>query len=111
MEYSGHWWECTVEIDDNIATVEMMKELILFWIGGKNRLKQNKGNVITTFLQQLAREIFYILTEHNYTEEGVIDEFDNREGWCKMDGSMGIKITYTDNVEISHDDFSVEEIV
>jgi len=87
-----------------------MKEMILFWNGGAERLQDNDGDITKTFLQQLAREITIIQISNNYNIKGVISEFNNMEGWMAMDGSSGIKIMYVDNPPFpEHEDFEVEE--
>ena len=117
-----NFWDCTVEIDPDFViehlsmsngaftTMDIMKEMIGFWMGGEGRLDDNDGDVTKTFLQQLGREIFIILSNSNWNVNGVIAEFENREGWAAMNGSFGIKIIDTDVVEFSHSDFEVEEV-
>ena len=119
---SRDYWECLVEIDEsfviptlklndgNYTTLDAMKEMILFWNGGASRLDLNDGDITKTFLQQLAREIQFIILEHNYNLIGVISAFTQREGWFDVDGSAGIKLMFVDDLEIEWDEFIVEEV-
>lgn len=121
--FENHW-ECRIEINEEFIiqdsskpdepyTTEMaMKEMILFWSGGKARLEDNDGDISKTFAQQLGREIFAIQCERNRNTAGVIYEFNNKnkEGWSAMDGSCGIKIIYVESLNIEHEDFEVEEV-
>lgn len=109
IEYGPTWWECTVEIDHNDETLANIKSMVEFWMGWEDRLETNDGDYTKTFLQQLAREICMIEVEFNYNLVGVTGEFNNREGWCKMDGSMGIKIVNVDDFEFEHRQYEVGE--
>lgn len=120
LEYSLDRWECWIEIDEDavievrggnsMTLKEAMKSMILFWSGGSDRLDANDGDITKTFLQQLAREIYYIIVQHKFNLLGVVEEFQNREGWWPMDGTHGIRITYIDDVYIDHADFKMEEL-
>lgn len=112
------YWEMQVEIDEDFmytygdnqkekckAAIIMMVE---FWANSKSLLDDNDGDYTKAFLKMLARECFLIVTTTQYNLNGVIDEFVNREGWCRMDGSMGIKITSVDEFDPDYSDFEIE---
>lgn len=110
-------WTAEVEIDEDFVienqpytTKDIIIDMVEFWSNYEYRLELNDGDYIKTFLQNLAREILYIITEYNYNISGVISEFKNREGWCVMDGSKGIKIISIDDFEFELDNFEVEKI-
>jgi hypothetical protein len=109
VEYGPTWWECTIVIDHNKETDASIKVMVEFWTGWKSRLAANGGDYIITFLQQLAREINFIQAEYHYNIIGVRDEFANREGWCKMDGSYGITIEEIDDFDFEHHQYEVQE--
>ena len=110
VEYGPTWWECTIAIDHSPEVDARIKEMVEHWTGYKGRLADNKGDYTKTFLQDLAREINYIQAEYNYNLEGVIGEFDNRDGYYKMDGTMGITIVDIDDFEMQHSEYVVTEI-
>lgn len=107
VEYGPTGWECTIEIDETPNTLECIKIMVEFWTDWEHRLFINDDDYVKTFLQQLAREINYIQAEYNYNLIGVKGEFENREGWSKMDGSYGIEIMEIDDFEFSHSEYVV----
>jgi hypothetical protein len=109
VSHGPTWWECQIGIDDSPETVARIMEMVEFWSDWKSRLETNEGDYIKTFLQDLAREIQYIIAEHDYNLTGVIEEFINREGWCLMDGTFGIEILNVDEFEFTHSEYEVLE--
>lgn len=111
VAYGPTFWECQIFIDWSFPhTQNAIETMIRFWSGGEGRLYTNGGDYEKTFLQQLAREISYIMAgEHHLNVEGVKDAFKNREGWCKMDGSLGIEILDVDDFSFDYSDFEVME--
>jgi hypothetical protein len=113
-------WNCVIEIDHDFKTIydnkeypveDLMKEMILFFTGGEDRIERNDGNIIETFLEQLAESIYHLCAENSlYSVESLIDDFENMEGYCKMDGSMGIKIISTDDFPFNID-FSITKLI
>jgi hypothetical protein len=116
--YGPTWWECMIKIDHgHVITVggteekwsidRAMQEMIIFWSDGKERLKLNEGDITKTFLQQLAREICFILADYDYSLEGLIEKFNDREGYWPMDGSNGITIMEIDGFDIPSGEFEI----
>jgi len=116
-------WECTVQVDDEftfqdfrnpaitLRAIDAMTIMVEFWTDWKQRLAQNDGDYKVTFLQQLGREVFYILAARDAKSLGsVISEFKNREGWCDMDGKFGITILSVEDVSWDHCEFEVVEV-
>jgi hypothetical protein len=118
-------WFCSIEIDEEFVidgmsqagdtntpytTIDAMRNMILFWTGGKERLFLNNHNVTKTFLQQLAREILIIVIGGNSSVKSVQNEFKNREGWSDIDGSFGIRLFYIETLDIDYSDFKIEEV-
>ena len=102
----------TIEIDHDIITEDCLHELNNFWTNAKWRVKKHDG-VLYAVLKMLAREIIYIQFTAGYTIDGLIKQFDwdsgnGQEGWPPMDGSHGIKIIDTDDLEIDCDDMSIK---
>lgn len=100
-------WNCVIEIDHDLkvpydgteySTEDLMKEMILFFMGGDDRINRNDGDITNTFLEQLG-EVILRLTAQNHLSsiDSLIDDFQNMEGYCKMDGSMGIEIIAIDD--------------
>lgn len=103
----------TIEIDHDIVTDEALHELNNFWSSADWRI-QRAGSVLNAVLKMLAREIMVIQFSAGYTTEYLIKQFDwdsgnGQEGWPPMDGSQGIKIINTEDLDIDYDDMSIEE--
>ncbi|HED1545434.1 DUF2528 family protein [Citrobacter sp. S39] len=102
----------TIEIDHDIVSEADFHEINNFWMNADWRVEQN-GGVINAVLKMLAREIMYIQFPDGYTIDGLIKQFDwdsgnGQEGWPPMDGSHGIKIIDTEDLELENDDMSIE---
>lgn len=120
VEYSDVMWEMKVALDEDATTPwqkkdksfftlkECIKEMVEFWTDWESDVEENEGDYTKTFLQSLAIECYRIIVSNNYNTFGVISEFDDKEGWCKMDGSFGIKIIDCDDVNFSNSSFEVK---
>lgn len=102
----------TVDIDHDIVTEASLHELNNFWSDAERIIKRHDG-VLNVVLKRLAREIIDIQFTYGYTISGLIDKFDwdkgnGREGWPPMDGSQGIKIIDTEDLEIDYEDMSIK---
>lgn len=102
----------TVEIDHDIVTEAELHNLNNFWSNAEWRIKQH-GGVLNAVLKALAWRVIYIQFTEGYTIEGLIEQFDwnsrnGQEGWPPMDGSHGIKIIDTEDLEIDYDDMSIK---
>ncbi|MCK5345019.1 MAG: DUF2528 family protein [Candidatus Heimdallarchaeota archaeon] len=100
------WWEALVEIKDDEETMSKMKEMILFWMNGKNRIKKEKGDITTAFLKMLGETM--ITESMEYNTFGIREFFKEEEGWYDMDGSHGIEIFSVDTWNFDASDFSIE---
>jgi hypothetical protein len=109
VNHGPTWWECQIEVSDDPETVSKIQEAVEFWEGCEFRLLENNKDYLKTYLQQLARQIIYLMTEHDYSLEGIIDELSKKEGWYIVDGNHGIKILAADDFDFNHSDFEVME--
>lgn len=90
FDYKFQYGELQMSMND------MMKEMVDFWVGFEYRLNDNNGNYFETFLKQLCHEVMILGLDKNVL--GIISEFNNREGWWKIDGTEGIKLLSVDNM-------------
>jgi hypothetical protein len=112
------FWNCSLEIDEEfqyttesgeIRTCKQdIVEMVEFWTGWESRLDDCDGDYTKAFLKQLARKILCIVMATGYNTGGIIEEFEELEGWQSMDGSKGIAIIDMDDYPIDHDDFYLE---
>lgn len=104
-----------VEIDHDIMTEEKLHEINSFWSNDKSRLDAESGSVLDAVLKMLAQCIFCLEIERNVTTAGIVRLFDwgdrngGQEGWPKMDGSAGIKVTDVEGLTFAARDMDVTE--
>ncbi len=110
IEHGWLTWSATVEIDKEKA-MPVIKEMVEFWSAWEDLLEANDGNYIDAFLQQLGRRLMYNQIGFNRSVEGAIENLASMEGWCKMDGSQGIRLIEIDSCSFEHDEFEFVEIV
>ncbi len=96
---SYDWQEIArVEIDKEKCQ-PLLKEMILFWMGGEEKIEDNGGNIVQTWLKQLGAFI---------VRRGRAPDGD--EGWTKLDGTYGIKILSCERWEVDEDSIEIESI-
>ena len=104
--------EIHVEIDHDVLSYEALDEINNFWSDSDSRLAEEQS-VLVAVLNRLAITVLYIQISNDYYTFGVVDDFDYSqrhggvEGWPKMDGSEGIKITRVDEFEFESSDISI----
>jgi len=86
-----------VEIDDERDVVPIVKEMVEFWAGWESRLAANDGDLVQTWLKQLA---MFILRNDRVPA--------NDEGWYPLDGSHGIKINSVTSWDFDEDEIGVD---
>jgi len=62
---------------------------------------------IDEVMKKYALEAIKIASANNYTTYGVIKEFNENEGFCKVDGSSGIKLEVVHGYEFDPDKLDV----
>ena len=117
VEHNPTYGEIEVEIDLDFVVkiknkkgeeksypiMESIKSMVDFWTGCEKRLDENDGDYLKTFLKQLCHEVMTLVSAENLSARGVIEEMKDKEGWCPMDGSCGIKL-----LSVTAPDFSVQ---
>lgn len=95
--YYGYTDIATVEIDEAKAA-EPIKEMVEFWTNWEEKVEDNKGDYVKTWLQNLA--IYIIRNGHPPDTED--------EGWYPMDGSHGITLTRWASWQPDRDEMFIE---
>ncbi len=106
-------FSCKIDVGEGeeYTVDQSIKDMVDFWMGKDERLMDSEGDYTIAFLKQLHAEVMEIFIEYNYNLWGITEEFNNREGWSKMDGSCGIKlIDFEESVLFDADLFGVEEL-
>lgn len=94
FEYNGA--EAIFEVDESIFTENIALEGLEFFTWDWDR----KGDPVVELLKKYAIEAIREATYHSYNCSGVISEFSNKEGFIKIDGSLGIKLTYINGLDM-----------
>ena len=84
-----------VEINPELAE-KPIKQMVEFWSGWEYDLRENDGDYTKTWLKMLAN---FLLERRR--------EPDLDEGWCKLDGSFGIKLLNSWNYEFDEDQLEI----
>lgn len=93
----GFWWECTLEVNEEIFTQENAKSLLEFfsWDWDKDASDFRKE-----YFLKIAQKV--IMLSAHYSEMGILNWFQDTEGFPPLDGSYGIKL-------IDFDEFVFDE--
>lgn len=100
------WWDLILEVDP--TKTENFKEQLLFWSGGHDRIRSENGDLKMAFLKMLAEEIIQMSLTMN--ENGIIHEFENKEGWLPLTIENGVRIVEVDSFQFDGDDFFIEKL-
>jgi hypothetical protein len=94
--------------EEDYTIEKLIKDMVEFWTGWEDKLEDNTGDYLDTFLKQLCREVITITAHNNLNHLGVIDYMEGEEGWCRLDGSCGIKlINVWDSDFTTQDDYEI----
>lgn len=98
-EYDYYEAEVHFKVDKEKFTEEMAYETLDFftWDYDENE------DPIDEVMKKYAMEAIRIATFNNYNEFGVIDEFQNNEGFAPIDGSYGITLVQINGYEFDTD--------
>ena len=102
------WWDAVVEITESEETTNIMREQLLFWMGGQRMIDDADGDVEEAYLKMLAVEL--INSSMDYTLSGVLKDFEEKEGWATLDGTFGVKLISVNEWKFDEDEFFFEEI-
>lgn len=87
--------EVTIVVDYEKLDPKLWEELSSFWSEHDERSDDYEAGM----LKMIAETALEVQVSHNYNTLGVISWFEKVEGWCKMDGSLGIMITNVDTLD------------
>lgn len=92
------------EVDTDKFSPELAKETLDFFTWDYDQ----EANPIDEVMKKYAMSVIRISTFENYNTYGVIEEFKKKEGFCSIDGSMGIKLIDVTPYEFDWDQLQVE---
>lgn len=91
-------------VDTEVFTADVAKETLKFFAWDYDR----ENDPVDEVMKKYAMEVIEVATFNDYNSYGVIDEFDDREGFCKLDGSMGILLVHSESYVFDEDKLSCE---
>ena len=106
IEYE--WWLAVLEIDDSESTLSTMRDQLLFWTNGQERIKDSNGNIELAYLRMIGREL--MLNSMEFNIKGVLEHFKGLEGYAPLDGSHGVKLLSVDSWQFEECDFYIRKI-
>lgn len=120
IEHSPTWAECTVEIDfdlefdwggKKVKAAHIIKECVEFWGSWERDLAEAKGDYLQLFLINLCRSVLTTQFTGDWNKEGVIEQYESKEGWMKLDGSMGVKLMFVEGITIEDkEEYTVKQV-
>lgn len=97
FDYSAGEAIVSFKVDTEVFTEEVAKETLEFFSWDYDE----DGDLIDEAVKKYAMEAIRIATVNNYNEIGVKGEFENHEGYCRVDGSLGIELIYISEYEFN----------
>lgn len=103
LVYDTHKAEACFRVDTDKFTLEHALETLDFFTWYYDK----EANPIDEVMKKYAIEAIIEATFNNYNLFGTIESFNNKEGFCKIDGSYGIELTRIECFEFDGDDLEV----
>lgn len=103
--YDFHEATCKFEVDTNVFTKEMAQETLNFFTWEYNK----ENDPVDEVMKKYAMQVIQTATFESYNVYGVISEFEDKEGFCKLDGSTGITLLEVSEFEFYESSLYVEK--
>lgn len=104
IEYGFLVWDCIIEFNTTLFTLENVNEYLNFFSWSYNKLNDP--------YEEYAKKIaFKIIAESDIlNKKGIINLFESEEGFPRLDGSSGVLLVSCDNWEFNEEEFEIEQI-
>lgn len=101
--HSWSGWQATLRIEQDAATQETMRDMLLAWGNhGKQRIAAANGDITAAWLLLFAE---YALPESR--GKPLKDMFERTAGWAPLDGSCGIELLRADLFDVHANEFTI----
>lgn len=97
FNYNMYEAEACFKVDTEKFTEEHAKATLEFFLWDYDK----EADPINEVMKKYALQAIEIATFNDYNEYGVIEEFNDLEGFCKIDGSSGIELNYISKYEFN----------
>lgn len=88
FDYDSGEASAAFSVDTDIFTEEMAKGTLEFFLWDYDEL----NDPIEEVMYKYAMEAIETASKYSYNTYGVKKDFENKEGFCKVDGSLGITL-------------------
>ncbi|MBI9052494.1 MAG: DUF2528 family protein [Bacteroidales bacterium] len=102
--YGCHEANANFEVDTDKFTAELANLTLEFFTWEYNK----EADPVDEVLKKIAIRCIEVASENDYNTYGVTDEFNNMEGYPKLDGSVGLTLTNVDAYKFDEDNLFVE---
>lgn len=102
--YGFHDATAEFEVDTEKFTPEIALEVLLFWTWDYDE----DADPVDEAMKKTAMEVIQVATFNGYNTLGVKDEFEAKEGWWKLDGSVGITLVDVSGYDFDEDLLELE---
>lgn len=108
FNYDFHEAEVTILVNTDLFTREHAKATLEFFSWNYDEY----NDPIEEVLKKYAMEAIKVATRYSFNVSGVISDFDDKEGFAKLDGSLGLTLTSIDAYEFDEDKlkYKIEEV-
>jgi hypothetical protein len=76
------------KVDTNVFTSDLAKENLQFFTWDYDE----DGDPVTEILKKYAMEAIRVATNNSFNIKGVVSDFNNKEGFVKLDGTVGLTL-------------------
>lgn len=105
FNYDCHEAEAVFKVDTEKFTAEIAKATLDFFTWNYDK----DNDPIIEVLKKYAIESIIVATTYSFNVNGVISDFNNKEGFAKLDGSLGLTLMSIEGYEF--DDEKLEYTV
>lgn len=99
FNYDCHEAEAVFKVDTDVFTNEHAKSTLEFFTWDYDE----DNDPITEVLKMYAVEAIRVATIYSFNTRGVISDFNNKEGFAKLDGSLGLTLLSIKEYEFDYD--------
>lgn len=104
FNYAFHEAHCSFVVDTEKFTAEIAQATLDFFAWDYDE----ENDPVDEVMNKYAIRVLEIASFNEYNEYGVISEFETEEGYCRIDGSMGILLTYVSGLEFHNSELGCE---
>lgn len=106
IDYQVYEAFCILEVDDTKVTMQLCKEFLDFF--SWEHPCDDEGDLKHEAIKKIGIQCIKESTFNFHNTKGVISDFENLEGFPKIDGSQGIKLITVEGYDFDPNGFQLE---